>query len=117
MVFWIGTARADQRADGFLVAPEKNQRVASTVQPGPLPRVARTDAIGLGEPFEGLFRLAEIQSRQADFLVGPRLAGIFHDDGFGRDNSVIESALGAPQRSVRLQSHKVTGLDREGAIE
>src|SRR5262245_40443147 len=117
MVFWIGVERADQRADGFLIAPEKNERVTSTVQPGPPARVARADAIRLGEPLEGLFRLAEIQGRQADLLVGPWLAGIFHNDCFGCDNSVIESALRAPQRGLRLQGHEVTGLDRERAIE
>jgi hypothetical protein len=63
MVLWIGVERADQRADGFLVAPEKNERVASTIQPGPPPRIARADTIGLGEPLEGLVRIAEIQGR------------------------------------------------------
>src|SRR5262245_24347105 len=53
-VLGIGVERAGQRADGFLIAPEKNESVASTVQPGPPSRVARADAIGLGEPFEGL---------------------------------------------------------------
>src|SRR5262249_769239 len=58
MIFWIGVERADQRADGFLIAPEKNERVTSTVQPGPTARVARADAIRLGGRLEGLFRLA-----------------------------------------------------------
>src|SRR5215470_4624748 len=117
MVFWIGVERADQRADGFLVASEKNERVASTVQPGPPTRVPRADAIRFGEPLKGLFGLAEIQGRQADLLVGPWLAGIFHNDCFSCDNGVIESALRAPQRGIRLQGHEVTGLDRERTIE
>src|SRR5262249_53276427 len=116
-VLGIGVERAGQRADGFLITPEKNESVASTVEPGPPSRVARADAIGLGEPFEGLLRLAEIQGRQADFLVGPRLAGMFHDYRFGDDNSVVESALRAPQRGIRLQGQEMTGLDRERAIE
>src|SRR5262245_8443219 len=58
-VLGIGVERAGQRADGFLITPEKNESVASTVEPGPPSRVARADAIGLGEPFEGLLRLAE----------------------------------------------------------
>src|SRR6266545_973674 len=107
----------DQRADCVLVTPEKNQCVASTVQPGPPPGVARADAIVLSEPIEGLFRLAEIQSRQADLLVGPRLARIFRDDRFGRDNAVVESPLRPPQRGVRLQGHEVTRVDRKHAIE
>jgi hypothetical protein len=36
---WV--ERADQRADGLLVAPEKNESVSSTIQPGPPPRVAQ----------------------------------------------------------------------------
>src|SRR5262249_44082502 len=53
MVFWIGVERADERADGFLVAAEKNERVASTVQPGPPRRVARAAAVGCGEAPDG----------------------------------------------------------------
>jgi hypothetical protein len=91
--------------------------MTSTVQPSPPRRIARTDAIRLREPIQGLFRLAKIQGRQADLFVGPRLAGIFHDDRFGCGNGVVESTLRTPQRGIRLQSHKVPGLDRERVIE
>src|SRR6516165_12006193 len=65
-VLGVGVERAGQRADGFLITPEKNESVASTVEPSPPPRVARADTISFGEPFEGLLRLPEIQGRQAD---------------------------------------------------
>ncbi len=57
-VFWIGIERIDQRADGVLVTPEKNERVASTVEPSPPPRVARAHTVSFREPIESLFRLS-----------------------------------------------------------
>src|SRR5207248_373377 len=72
-VFRIGVERTDQRADGLLIAPEKNESMPATVQPGPPPRIAWADSIGLSKPIEGLFCPAEIHGRQADFLVGPWL--------------------------------------------
>src|SRR5262249_16201854 len=103
MVFWIGVERADQRADGFLVASEKNERVAPTLHPrppttGPAPGVPRAAGIRSGEPLKGFFGLAEIQGRQADLLVGPWLAGIFHNDRFGRD--MASSNLPCARRSA-----------------
>src|SRR5262249_35358946 len=73
MLFGIGVDGADHRADGSLVASEKNERVASPAQPGTPTRVPRADASRFGDPLKGLFGHAEIQDRQADLLVGPWL--------------------------------------------
>ena len=75
----IGLERARERSDGFLVTPEKNKRVTPAVQPGPPPGVTRSQSISLGEPTECLFRPAEVQGRQPNFLVRPRLARILGD--------------------------------------
>jgi hypothetical protein len=79
--------------------------VSPTIEPGPPPRVARTDPFGLSKPLERFLRLAEIQVGEADFLVGLRLARIFHDDRVGGDDGVVEPALCAAQRGLRLQGH------------
>src|SRR5262249_62349501 len=92
-VLRIGIERANQRTHGLLVAPEQNERVTATVEPGPPSRIARADAVGFGEPLESLLRLAEGQTRQADLLIRPRLAGVFHCHRFGPGHGLVESAL------------------------
>src|SRR4249919_914530 len=116
-VFWIGVEGAGQRVDGLLVPPEQNESVPSSVQPGPSRRVARTDTVGLDEPLERLLRPPEIYVRQADLLVGPRFAGILHDDRLGYGNGIVELALRAPKRRLRLQGHEVRRFDRASLIE
>src|SRR4051812_33189541 len=72
---------------------------------------------GLAEPVERLLRPPEVYVRQANLLVRPRLAGILHDDRLGYRNGVVELALRAPKRRLRLQGHEVRRFDRASLIE
>src|SRR5262249_59010371 len=99
-VLRIAIARANQRTHGLLVAPEQNERVTTTVEPGPPSRIARADAVGFGEPLESLLRLAQVQTRQAALLIRPPLAGIFPDDRFRPGQCIVETSPPPPQPGV-----------------
>src|SRR5262249_52827696 len=82
-----------------LVAPQQDESMSLTVQPGPPRGVARAKPVSLRKPVDGSQWIAEIQRREADLLVGPR----------------FELALRPAQSSACLQRDKVARLDGQRA--
>src|SRR5262245_42849445 len=86
-----------------------------TVQPGPPGGVARAKPVSLCKPVEGSSWIAEIQRREADLLVGPRLPGILGDHCFCGSDALFELAPRPAQSSACLQRDKVARLDCQRA--
>src|SRR5262249_41422914 len=104
-----------QRSHCLLIAPQQDEGMPLTVQPGPPRGVARANPVGLCKPVEGRYWIAEIHRREADLLVGPWLSGIFADHRFCGSDALFELALRPAQRSARLQRGQVARLERKRA--
>src|SRR5262249_897070 len=106
-----------QRSHRLLVAPQQDESMSLTVQPGPPRGVARAKPVSLRKPVEGSQWIAEIQRREADLLVGPRLTRILGDHCFCGSDALFELTLRPAQSSACLQRDKVARLDCQRARE